>query len=125
MGPFELAAGAEQRGACRGVELTRARVTGAVLDGRRQVIDGDAAGPHGGGIGLDADRGLGAEDVHATHTRQDADPLAHLGAPVIVELTRRDRIAGERDVQDRLVVGVGLGKGRRRRQVHREAARGL
>ena len=41
---------------------------------------------------------------------------------VVVELARRHRVAGQRDVQDRLVVGVRLGEGRRRRQVDRQAA---
>ena len=91
-----------------------------------QVIHGYVAGPHLGRIGLDANRRLRA--VHeplGSRPAGYADPLADLGVGVIVELPSCERIAGERDVQDWLVVGIGLGECRRRRKVHREAARGL
>ena len=118
----ELALRPQQHRSARAVELSGAPVARAVADRGAQVVHGDAPRPHRGRVRLDADRRLGAEHVHAADARQDADPLADLRRPVVVELARRDRVARQRDVQDRLVVGVGLGKRRRRGQVHGEAA---
>ena len=121
----ELPVGPEERGARGRVELAGAGIAGAAADGRRQVVDRDAPRPHRAGVRLDADRRLGAEDGHAAHPRQDADALADLDVPVVVELPGRDRVARQRDVHDRLVVRIRLGQGRRRREVDREAPGGL
>ena len=56
------------------------------------------------------------------NARQNTDALADLRAAIIIELTARHRVAGQRDVHDRLIVGIGFGKRRRRRQIHRQAA---
>src|SRR5207237_2221049 len=115
LGILQLAVGAEELRAGRPVELARAGVGGPVLDRGAEVVDGDAARPHRGRVDLDADGGLGAVDDHAAHAGKDADPLTLLGTAVIAELTRRVRVAGEGYVQDRLVAGVGLRVGWRRR----------
>ena len=121
----QLAVGPKQRGSRRAVKLPRARIAGAVFHGGHQIVDRNSARPHLGGIDLDAHGGLRAEHVHAAHAGQNADSLAHLRASVIVELAGRDRIAGERDVQNRLVVRIRLGIRGRRRQIRGKAAGGL
>ncbi len=91
----------------------------------RQVVHRDAAGPHRRRIGLDPDGGLGAENIDPRHARKDADPLADLGAAIVVQLPRSDGIAGEGDIKDRLVVRIGLREGRRRGEIDRQAPGGL
>ena len=124
LGPFQLAVRAQERGAAGAVELARPRVARAVADGVGQVIDRNPAGRHRRGIGLDAHRRLRAVDIDAAHARQDADALADLRAAVVVDLAGGDRVARQPDVHDRLVVGIGLGKGWRRGQIDGQAARG-
>ncbi len=115
----ELPVRPEERRARGRVELARAGVARPRADGRGEIVDGDAPRPHRPGVRLDADRRLGAEHGHAAHPRQDADALADLDVRIIVELTHGDGIAGQRDIHDRLIVGIGLGVCRWRRQIHR------
>ena len=125
LGSFQLTLRAQDGGAGAAVQLTGAGVAGAALDCGAQIVDRNAARPHCRWIGLDANRRLGSEDIHLRNARQDAEALAHLRAGVVVELSRRDRIAGQRDVHDRLIVGIALGIGRWRGQVGRQTADGL
>ena len=124
-GVFQLPLRLKQSRAGRAVELPRPGVAGPVLHGVGEVVDRNSARPHFRGIDLDADGGLRAKHVHAAHAGQDADPLADLRAPVVVELAARDRVARQSDVQNRLVVRIGFRVGRRRRQIRGQAAGGL
>src|SRR5262249_19226185 len=121
-GIIQLALRTKQQCAGRVIELSCADRAGAVSDRGSQIIDGYAASPHGGRIGLDPDRRFRAEYANTAHAAQNADPLAHLRAGIVVELSRGHRVADQRNVHDRLVIGVSLGKRRRRRQVDRQTA---
>ncbi len=108
----KLPLGPEQSSAALGVELPGTGVTRAALYRRRQIVERDAPRPHGRGIGLDPNRRLGAEHVDAGDARQNADTLADLRAGDVIELAARDRVTGQGDIHNGLVVGIGFGKAR-------------
>ena len=104
------------------VELAGALVAGAAADGGGQVVDRDAARRQRRRVGLDADGGLRAVDAHLAHAGRMLMRWPTCVLAVVVELPVRHRVAGQRDVHDRLVVRVRLGERRRAGQVDREAA---
>ena len=77
-------------------------------------------------VELDAHRVLlRAVDLDLRDARDRRDALRHHDLAVLVELRQRQDLRGQRQVEDRLVGGIDLAVGRRRRHVGRQlAARG-
>ena len=115
----------DQERLVRTVELTRPRVARPVLDRADQVVHREVAGGHRRGIGLDPQGGLGTVHRDLADSGQDADPLADLGAGVVVQLAFRRRVAGQGHVENRLIVGIRLAERGRGGQIDRQLSLGL
>ncbi len=102
--------------------MARSGVTRSALDRGAQIVNRDSARPHSRRIRFDPNRRLRAIDIYPRHAGQDTEALAHLRACVVIELARRDGIAGQRDVHDRLIVRVAFRICRRRRKIGRQTA---
>ena len=120
-GVLQLPLRLEQKRLAGSIELPGPLVARSRADRGGNVAHGE---PERGELGwrdLDAHRGLRTEDIHLGDARQDAQALGHLAARIIVKLPLRQRFAGHCEIDNRLVVRIGLRKNRRRRQVHRQA----
>ena len=124
-GRLDLALGLEKKRAGVAIELSRALVTRAGFDRRGQIVHGQTTGGKFRGVGLDADGRLRTEYIDLRNAGHDADALGHLGRRVIVERAVRKRVAGQRNIDDRLVVGVELGEGRRSGKIQGQTPGGL
>ncbi len=82
-----------------------------------QIFKRDVANRHRRRIGLDAHRRLRAVHRNLADAGQNADALADLRVGVVVELAFGGRVADQRDIHDRLIVRVRLGKRRRAGQI--------
>ena len=68
---------------------------------------------------------LRAEHLHLRDAADLRDPLRDARFGVLVQRPRRERRRGDDEIEDRLIGGVDLGEGRRRRHALRQQARGL
>ena len=78
----------------------------------REIVEGHVTREQRGRIGLDPNRGLNAINVDLGNARQNIDPLLHLGRAVAIELAVGQSVTRQGDVDDRLIVRIGLGESR-------------
>ena len=122
LGGRQLSLGLKQQGLVGAVKLPRADVAGSRLDRCRQIVERDIANCQFRRIGLDEHRGFSAVDHHAAHAFENADALANLRVGKVIHRALGRRIARQRDVHDRLIVGIGLGERGRGRKIDGQLA---
>ena len=74
-------------------------------------------------ICLDPNRAFNAINVHLRNARQNVEALLDLGGGVFIKIAVGQRVTGQRDISDRLIVRIGLEERRRTRQIARAVGR--
>ena len=108
----------------RPVKLAGTGVGGSILDGARQILQSDVADRHRGWIGFDPHSRLRPVNRDLAHAGQNTKALADLRIGIVVELAFRDGVADQRNVLDRLVIRIRLGKCGSARQIDRKLCLG-
>src|SRR6266498_1391612 len=108
LGIFELTLRPENRSSGTAVQLPCSGVARSAFDRSAEIVNRNPSCPHRRRVGFNPNSRLGAVHVHLRNTGQDTEALADLRGRIIVELTRRNGVAGHRDVHDRLIVGIAF-----------------
>src|SRR5271157_498533 len=96
----------------RTIELSGAGVAGAVLDSLSEIFECEIANRHCRRIGFDPYRRFRAVHRNLADAGENADALADLRIPIVVELTFSRRITRDSEKQDGLIVGICFSEGR-------------
>ena len=98
------------------LSVPRGIVDVVIADSGGNFVDADASGSQGVGVKLYADGVLlRAIDLHLRHAIHHGYPLGQHGFAVLVQDRHGQGRAGQRQIQNRLIGGINLAKGRRRR----------
>ena len=119
----ELALRLKKKRPIDAVELPGALIARSLANRGGEIVNRHSAHGQRRRVGLDSHRRLRAIHLHRAHAADDADALADLRVGQIVQLPARHGVAGERDIEDRLIIGIGLGEGRRAGQIDGELSR--